>query len=242
MSGQNQQTLSGNEPKSVGRPRKAGKRDVRKNRILDVAERAFADHGVDGVSLRQIMAEADVSISLVNYHFGTKEQMLTAIFERKAAPLFRERAALLEQAISARPRPDLEGMLRAFFLPCYARSKNDTFGRLSGRVAGDPSPSSKSVTASFLDPFMRRFIEGLRLALPDLAEDELHFRFHCLICILNQTLVHPDRIGDLSNGRHSLKDGPAAFAHIIPFLTAGLRAKTTPLKGRSALRGRAKRN
>ncbi|MBS0219669.1 MAG: TetR family transcriptional regulator [Proteobacteria bacterium] len=197
---------------------------------MDVAERAFAEHGVDGISLRQIMAEADVSMSLVSYHFGTKERMLTAVFERKAAPLFKERYALLEAAISVKPRPDLEGMLKAFFLPCYARSKTDTFGRLSGRVAGDPSLISKSITAIFFDPFMHRFIEGLRLALPGLSEDELYFRFHCLLCILNQTLVQPNRISDLSHGRRTLKDGSAAFARIIPFLMAGLKAKTRPIK------------
>jgi AcrR family transcriptional regulator len=221
------------EPKSAGRPRKTSARDLRKNRILDVAESAFAEHGVDGISLRQIMAAADVSISLVNYHFGTKEQMLTAVFERKAAPLFKERAALLEAAIAAKPRPDLEGMLKAFFLPCYGRSKTDTFGRLSGRVAGDPSPVSKSITEAFFDPFMHRFIDGLRLALPGLSEDELYLRFHCLLSILNQTLVQPNRISDLTNGRHTLRGG-SAFANIIPFLVTGLRTRTTPLKSLAA--------
>lgn len=237
MSGQTQRKSRGSRP--VGRPKKST-RDLRKNRILDVAERAFAEHGVEGISLRQIMAEADVSISLVNYHFGTKEQMLTAVFERKAAPLFKERTALLEAAIAAKPKPDLEGMLKALYLPCYGRAKNETFGRLSGRVAGDPSPLSKSVTAAFLDPFMHRFIDGLRLALPGLSEDELYFRLHCLISILNQSLVQPHRISDLTNGRRTLKDG-MAFAHIIPFLVAGLKSRTTPLKGLSAAARRKKR-
>jgi len=53
-------------------------------RILDAAEHLFAENGVDGTSLRSIMAAAGVSISQINYHFGTKEALLRAIFERRA--------------------------------------------------------------------------------------------------------------------------------------------------------------
>src|SRR5690348_9180163 len=59
-------------------------------RILDAAEHLFAQNGVDGTSLRSIMAAAGVSISQINYHFGTKEVLLRAIFERRAVPHVQE--------------------------------------------------------------------------------------------------------------------------------------------------------
>ncbi|MET0908751.1 MAG: helix-turn-helix domain-containing protein, partial [Ilumatobacteraceae bacterium] len=51
-------------------------------RIVEVAERLFALHGIDGVSLRQIAAAAGTANnSAVNYHFGSKDGLITAIFQ-----------------------------------------------------------------------------------------------------------------------------------------------------------------
>ena len=47
-----------------------------KQRILDVAEALFAEHGFAGTSLRQVTSRADVNIAAVNYHFGSKENLV----------------------------------------------------------------------------------------------------------------------------------------------------------------------
>src|SRR5690606_34714402 len=60
--------------------------DKTRIRIIEAAEELFADAGYEGASLRKIMANAGVSISLINYHFGNKEGLLRAIFQHKAAP------------------------------------------------------------------------------------------------------------------------------------------------------------
>ena len=53
-----------------------------KERILDVAERLFADHGYATTSLRDITTEADVNLASVNYHFGSKDALLIAVLNR----------------------------------------------------------------------------------------------------------------------------------------------------------------
>lgn len=42
----------------------------KRERILDAAEALFAEHGYDGVTLRQIATQASVDVALANYHFG----------------------------------------------------------------------------------------------------------------------------------------------------------------------------
>ena len=42
------------------------------DRILDAAERLFAEHGVAGTSVRAITDQAQVNVAAVNYHFGSK--------------------------------------------------------------------------------------------------------------------------------------------------------------------------
>ncbi|GAA3977799.1 TetR/AcrR family transcriptional regulator [Mucilaginibacter dorajii] len=55
----------------------------KKDHILDVAERVFADYGFDGASTRTISGEAGVNMAMLNYYFGSKEGLFLAVFERK---------------------------------------------------------------------------------------------------------------------------------------------------------------
>jgi AcrR family transcriptional regulator len=57
----------------------------KKDHIMDVAERVFAEHGFDGASTRLISGEAGVNMAMLNYYFGSKEGLLIAIFERRTS-------------------------------------------------------------------------------------------------------------------------------------------------------------
>src|SRR5438477_6653609 len=90
-----------------------------KQRILDVAEQMFAEHGFAGASLRQIIGEAGVNLAAVHYHFRSKESLLESVIVRRMAPLNEERLSLLEQVERAAPRgrPTVEDLLNAFLGP-----------------------------------------------------------------------------------------------------------------------------
>ena len=53
--------------------------------ILEVAEALFAEKGFDGTSVRQIAKEAGVNVAMISYYFGSKEKMLSALINYKAA-------------------------------------------------------------------------------------------------------------------------------------------------------------
>jgi AcrR family transcriptional regulator len=57
----------------------------KKDHILDVAEKVFAELGYDGASTRLISGEANVNMAMLNYYFGSKEGVFLAIFERRIA-------------------------------------------------------------------------------------------------------------------------------------------------------------
>ena len=83
-------------------------------RIVVAAERLFALHGIDGVSLRQIASEAgSANNSAVHYHFGSKEGLIGAIFRHRLPQIISER-----QLLTGRCDPeDLRSRLEAYFLP-----------------------------------------------------------------------------------------------------------------------------
>src|SRR3954464_7967810 len=82
--------------------------------LLLAAERLFAEHGLAGVSLRQISLEAGSSNnSAIRYHFGSKEDLLRAIFTYRLGDLTQRRALL-----RARANPnELRSQLEAHVLP-----------------------------------------------------------------------------------------------------------------------------
>jgi AcrR family transcriptional regulator len=85
-----------------------------KEQIVRVAERLFAERGLDGVSLRQIGAEAgNGNHSAVQYHFGSKEELVEAIFAFRL-PHVAERRRIL----AAHRRPtDLRSCVECYVLP-----------------------------------------------------------------------------------------------------------------------------
>ena len=83
-----------------------------KNDLLEAAEKLFAEHGFARSSLRAITREAGANLASVNYHFGSKEGLVRAVFARRLEPLNQERLALLDRCLeSAAGDPDLVAVL-----------------------------------------------------------------------------------------------------------------------------------
>ncbi|MDH5211090.1 MAG: TetR/AcrR family transcriptional regulator, partial [Betaproteobacteria bacterium] len=62
-------------------------------RILDAAEELFMQHGFEGASMRMLTAQAGVNLAAVNYHFGSKDALIEAVFRRRLDPMNAERLA-----------------------------------------------------------------------------------------------------------------------------------------------------
>jgi len=67
-------------------------------RLLDAAAELFARGGFDAVSVRQITSRAKANLGAVTYHFGSKEALFHAVFERIGRPLADRFAALAAQS------------------------------------------------------------------------------------------------------------------------------------------------
>jgi AcrR family transcriptional regulator len=86
----------------------------RKDEIVRVAERLFAEQGFRGVSLRQIAVEAGtVNHSAVHYHFGSKDQLVRAIFEYRVPDLNDRRRIL----VAERQPTSVRSWVECYMLP-----------------------------------------------------------------------------------------------------------------------------
>ena len=92
-----------------------------RDRLLNTALWLFAEQGFKATSLRQITQEAGANVASVNYHFGSKKEMLNELIRRRVEPLNKRRFALLEKyrVEAAGQSIPLEKIFEAFFLPFF---------------------------------------------------------------------------------------------------------------------------
>jgi len=114
---------------------------------MAAAERLFAEHGLDGVSLRQINQTAGCSnVAAIHYHFGSKEALITALIERRMKEINSRRLAMLSEIEKNERVNDLHAIVEAIVWP-LAEQLNDSAGgnhyiQLLAQVYGDPRPRS----------------------------------------------------------------------------------------------------
>jgi AcrR family transcriptional regulator len=155
-----------------------------KERILDTAERLFAERGYSATSLRSIIAAADVNLASVHYHFHSKEALLEAVFLRRALPANQERLRLLEycEREAGDGPPELSKVIEAFVMPAFLAAKDPArggplFRRLMGRLYAEGDVMPHMISKHFV-PLLARFAAALARALPELPQEELYWRVH----------------------------------------------------------------
>lgn len=222
---------------------------VTSDRILRAALRLMAESGYNGVSLRSIGLEARVNLALMSYHFGSKAQLLQAIFERWGSGINAERLRQLEEVEARHPKgdPPLEDLLHAFIVPTLTASKTERedelhFIRLSGRLATDPTPEVRQAIAGVYDSSAVKFARMLRAACPHVSTDEFLLRLIFLYGAMVYTRSQTGRVDSLADKlgikppKTSVHD---AGRYLVPFLAAALRAPAVDARpaAKKALRG-----
>jgi AcrR family transcriptional regulator len=208
-----------------------------RERILDEAQRVFARFGYDGASMRQIAEAAGVPVALVSYHFGSKDGLYRAVFYRRVPAIVEQRLAGLAIAMS---EPDLDRRLelvvKALVMPMLrlrARDKDPSLGRLLAHESIDPNSEVRGIIRDLVDPVAHRLLAGLSSALPDRPAQDIGWAYQFMLGAMMFVMSDTGRIARLSNGRCHPDDEEAAIAHMVAFLTAGIRYGTPARSSKS---------
>jgi len=206
------------------RPGKNSASPSRRERILDAAERLFAEGGFDGVSMRAVAAAAGVGVPLIVYHFETKQGMYRAIFERYQAVLD-ARLAALRQA-PAPGQDAIEHIVRAFVQPAvqiHASDRGRLHAQLIAREATDPRRPGRGIARDYFDPVAREFIRAIRQALPQHSAEYAHWAYFFAVGALVMS-VFDGRVERISGGLVQTEDLERKAQYLTTFIAAGIRA------------------
>ncbi len=214
-----------NRPTNAERAKGVNKRE----RILDVAEELFAQHGFDGVTMRDIASGAGVDVALASYHFGKKRDVFDAVFMRRADMLNHSRREVLyaTQQQAGSKSQTLEQIIEAFLLPLKMAQKTGDPGwknylALLAYIMASPNWSQEMMPHIY-DKLVEEFIDALRSVLPNASDEKLYWSYHYLSGALTLTLAQTGRIDRLSKGKCKSSDFDAAYEQMIPFIAAGFR-------------------
>jgi AcrR family transcriptional regulator len=198
--------------------------------LLDAAELLFADGGIQGTSLRAVTSEAEANLAAVNYHFGNKEGLVRAVFERRIRPVNEERLRLLSrlEATASDGGPALEDLVRAFVEPVMrmgAQAGTAHFKRLLARIFTEPGDEMRRLLQTQFEEVATRFGTAFAGVLPELPRDVLFWRFHFMLGSMLQVAQNGSLILEHSGGHCDPSRTDEVTARLVEFVSAGFRAQ-----------------
>lgn len=197
-----------------------------KERILSAAESLFAEHGFAGASLRQVTSRADVNLAAVNYHFGSKDNLVTEVLRRRMDEMSRARLARLQALQKQQGALQLEAVLRAFIEPALAlsldRDGGNVFVRVLARAYAERNERLRRFLSDNYGHVLREFARALSECLPVLDRETFYWRLDFLAGALTYAMADFGllRRGDGDEAAHCAR----AADELIAFAAAGLRA------------------
>lgn len=210
-----------------GRPVKENGGEVTRERILDAAEKLFAEHGFDGVTVRQVTREASVDVALAHYYFGTKRGLFNSVFLRRAAILNDARLKAIDdyQINPGAEGATIEGFIQAFLEPVMERWANGGPGwknylAIVAQVNNTPKWGGETM-ARYFDPVIYRLIDALRGIMSGAHDVDIYWSYQFLSGALTLTFAETGRIDLLSSGVCRSADYDAVRTRLAPFIAAG---------------------
>src|ERR1700747_3299792 len=167
--------------------------------ILAAAERLYADRGFGDVTLRDIVAAAEVNLAAVNYHFGSKDELIAELFVTRSLALNRERLRELRAAEDRGGGPaELSEIWPALIGPslrgCLGPERErSTAARFMIRASIESVPPIRRIKNREVD-HLRKFAAPMRRALPDRSEVDLYWGLHFALSMAHHTIRESERL------------------------------------------------
>lgn len=194
--------------------------------ILNAAEELFYEKGFAETSLRMITTKAKVNLAAVNYHFGSKKELIQAVFERFLQPFCADLSTQLDT------QPNLNTNLEYFFhvlAKTLANLDQDNpkrvqiFMRLLGLAYVQEQGHLRRFIKQQHGKVFARCADIIRELTPQLNDEERFWRLHFAIGASIFTLSGMDSLAAMAEydlGKSTQLN--LVTNSLLPFLTAGL--------------------
>ena len=182
------------------------------------------------MTLRDVTKEAHVNLAAVNYHFGSKTNLIRAVVADRFIPINDERIRHLEAHVDhygEDPVP-LEQIFAALFKPLFdqintSRGPSKPLSRMIGRALTEPADFIKSMHKEFFLELSKRFMVELQRACPELDEMQVQFRFYLSVSTMLGTIIEQARFENLTRDEMQSEDLTIICNELVAFVVSGFR-------------------
>jgi AcrR family transcriptional regulator len=201
-----------------------------KNKILDAAEGLFAEKGFNGTSLREITSRAEVNLAAVNYHFGSKKELIKAVMSRYMNELSPRLESSLKIVCDSETKPNLVEVFSAFIEPLLSLNKfqengTSNFLQLLGRGYTDSQGFLRWFLTTEYPNVISSFVEAVQKAYPELTAEEMFWRLHFTMGTVVFTMSSSDALIDIAHNDFDKNLGiEEVIQKVIPYVAAGVAA------------------
>lgn len=204
-----------------------------KTKILDAADILFAENGFNGTSLREITGQASVNLAAVNYHFGSKKELIKAVMSRYMDELSPQLESALSLICEAESKPTLKDVFSAFVDPLlslndFKENGTSTFLQLLGRGYSDSQGFLRWFLTTQYPNVFTTFTKAVKIAYPELSTEEMFWRLHFTMGTIVFTMASSEALIDIAhNDFNNRLDIAAVIERVIPYVAAGVGAEVT---------------
>jgi AcrR family transcriptional regulator len=215
-----------------------------KRKLLDAAEQLFADRGFDAVSVRDITQLAKANVAAVNYHFGSREGLISLVVMRYITPVNEERIArldVLEKKFPGKVVP-LEEIIDALVRPLAGIVRKSElserlFCKLMGRIFSLQGEGFPEALEEQIRALSDRFTKAFARALQGVGDEELVWRIHFLVGSMIHMLLNQEMLSRLTHGACGNPSMETVLSRFIRFAAAGMREGTASAQEPAVAKG-----
>lgn len=123
-----------------------------RQRLLEAAGEAFAEHGFRHATIREICRRAEANVAAVNYHFGDKEKLYYAVLRQWSDAAMKKYPPTAGLAEKTTPEARLGAFVRSFLFRVLDDGRPAWHGKLVAREMAEPTPVFDELVASVCRP------------------------------------------------------------------------------------------
>ncbi len=206
--------------------------DKTKQKILGAAGKVFARGGYRAMTLRQVTHEAKVNLAAVNYHFGSKLNLVRALLRDRFEPINQQRHHLLDQQIEAHapnpvPVPIIyDTLFRPLFTGIgYASDKDTNLIQIIGRALTESAEFMRGLHKEFFADLSKRYMNEIQRSCPELTPEQIQYRFFLSVSTMIGIIIEQVRLETLSDGKLDGNNLDIILNELTTFVVAGFQQR-----------------
>ncbi len=200
-----------------------------KDKIINAAERLFAERGFSETSLRLITSKAEVNLASVNYHFGSKKELIQAVLARYLDQFMPALGRALEE-VGEQPDLTLQAAFEAMVDPLMALNEvrhhgTALFLQLLGRGYIENQGHLRWFVSTHHGAVLSQISELVHRTTPQLQPNDIFWRMHYTLGTLVFTMSSYRALVDIAKAEFDQdNDVETVLRRLIPYMAAGVAA------------------